>query len=316
MSVPTFSDSFQRLYCDAAVFDVFSTRNPISLKRALPFQPQDRVVDDPYLINAELAHLADKNDATRSAVIDAYARCGLLSDTDAANVKSVIDFFGVDFFDLMGLVYANAGIYICALRWYREHIAELETQDPDSRSDIKSVYASVGYSLYALGMFEEAIAWTKSCIGPRLVTDTACRALIEYEARQANGRLLATERSSSDRQIRTRYTIAVPDPSLASQIGPPLKAALETLAPFQESYLSWVSNAAPPLPIQEGYPFRIERDNGNFPRHKMNLLFATCGQADALIAGGFVSEARRLLSEAAVLEPNASFIQERIQMLG
>jgi hypothetical protein len=47
----------------------------------------------------------------------------------------------------------------------------------------------------------------------------------------------------------------------------------------------------------------------------MNLLFALCGQADAFIAKGFIAEARRLLSEAAMLEPNADFIQERIKVL-
>jgi hypothetical protein len=36
---------------------------------------------------------------------------------------------GADFFDLMGLVYASAGMYICALRWYREFIRELEAQN-------------------------------------------------------------------------------------------------------------------------------------------------------------------------------------------
>jgi hypothetical protein len=162
MSAPAFSDAFQRLYCDPAIFEAFSTRHPIGLNRALPFQPQDPVVDDPHLIDAELAHLADKNDNARRAVIHEYARCGLLSDADAANVKSVIDFFGSDFFDLMGLVYANAGMYICALRWYREYITRIETPKPSEQGDAENVYASIGYCLYSLGMFEEAINWTKS----------------------------------------------------------------------------------------------------------------------------------------------------------
>ncbi len=309
----TLSEGFQRLYCDPALFEIISTWHPISLKRALPFRPGDSVADDPSLIEAELALLADKNDATRRAVIDAYARGGLLSETDAASVISVLDFFGADFFDLMGLVYANAGIYACALRWYREHIVELETQDPEACSDTKSVYASVGYCLYALGMFEEAIAWTKSCIGPALTADLTGRALVEYEAQQAGGTLRAIERSSGG---RTRITIAVPDPAVASQISPRLKVGLESLASFQEVYLSWVSDAEPSPSIQEGYPFRVELDGSNFLRHKMNLLFALCGAADALIAKGCTAEAWRLLSEADALEPRAAFIQERIEALG
>jgi hypothetical protein len=48
----------------------------------------------------------------------------------------------------------------------------------------------------------------------------------------------------------------------------------------------------------------------------MNLLFATCGQADALAERGYVAEAKRLLYEAAMLEPQAGFVQERIKALG
>ena len=44
----------------------------------------------------------------------------------------------------------------------------------------------------------------------------------------------------------------------------------------------------------------------------MNLLFATCALADALTARGYRGEAKRLLYEAAMIEPAAGFIQERI----
>jgi hypothetical protein len=44
----------------------------------------------------------------------------------------------------------------------------------------------------------------------------------------------------------------------------------------------------------------------------MNLIFALCGQADELIAKGYTTEADRLLREAALLEPQADFIQERL----
>ena len=67
---------------------------------------------------------------------------------------------------------------------------ELETQkpEPNTTPDAESVYASAGYCLYSLGLFEEAIAWSKSCIGPRQLADTVCRAMLNYEA-QLPGRL-------------------------------------------------------------------------------------------------------------------------------
>ena len=47
----------------------------------------------------------------------------------------------------------------------------------------------------------------------------------------------------------------------------------------------------------------------------MNLLFATAYYADALITSGHAGQARQLLLEAAMLEPCAEFIQERIKIL-
>jgi len=58
---------------------------------------------------------------------------------------------------MMGLVYANAGMFRCALRWYRERIEYLETQQPNLRSDEESVYASVGYCLYSLGLLKKPL---------------------------------------------------------------------------------------------------------------------------------------------------------------
>lgn len=306
------SSGFQQLYCDASVFEGFSALHPISFKRVLPFQVQDPVADDSGLITAEAAHLATRNDQTRRDVVEAYRRCGLLGVEDAASLKSVIDYFDADFFDIMGLVYANAGMFICALRWYREFIAELETRSPDSCSDSESVYASVGYCLYGLGLFEEAVAWSKSCIGPRLTADVVCRALIGYEAQSAGGRLLAIERAIN----RARYTASAIDPGQAQQGSPRLKAAINAFAPFQEIYIDWVSRDAPAPGIKPGsYPFRAELGGDSLMRHKMNLLFATCGQADALAARGHNAEAKRLLYEAAMLEPAAGFVWDKIKAL-
>jgi tetratricopeptide (TPR) repeat protein len=308
----TLSDGFQRLYRDATVFEGFSAFHPISFSRVLPFQAEDLVVDDERLIGAEEAHLADRNDMTRREVIEAYSRCGLLAKEDAANLISVVDYFGADFFELMGEVYANAGMFICALRWYREYIAELETKCPDSNLDNQSVYAGVGYCLYALGLFPEAMAWSKSCIGPRPTADAVCEALIDYEAQLAGGRIVGIERVG----FRTRYTVSAFDPAQASQSGSRLIVAMREVAPFEEIYIDWVSSEAPAPEIKPGgYPFKVEVDATDLPRHKMNLLFATCGQVDALIEMGYTAEAKRLLFEAAVLESEAGFIQDRIKEL-
>ena len=159
-------------------------------------------------------------------------------------------------------------------------------------------------------MYEEAIAWTKACIGPLAMADMVGRALVGYEAQKAGGSLGAVERSTN----RTRYTISAPDPGNAREIATHLKEGIQAFTPFQEVYIDWIASM-PESGTQEGYPFRIDRECSSFIRHKMNLLFATCGQADALIAKGYKSEARRLLFEAAMLEPNADFIQERIEAI-
>ncbi len=56
-------------------------------------------------------------------------------------------------------------------------------------------------------------------------------------------------------------------------------------------------------------------DNGCLPRHKMNLLFATVAMADCSSECGNKAEARRLLQEAALLEPQADFIQDRFKAI-
>ncbi len=309
---PVLSEEFQRLYCDAAVFDPFSVLHPISFRRVLPFQAQDRVMDNGRLLVAEAAHLANPNVANRLAVVEAFGQSGLLSDEDAAALKPVLDFFDgefcAEFFELMGDVYANAGVFICALRWHREYIAKLESHYVVS--DGVDVYASVGYSLYALGLYPEAVAWSRSCIGPGQTADTVCRALINYEAQLQGGCVQGIERAAG----RTRYTASAFDPAQASQLTPRLKLAIDTFAPGQEVHIGWLSSGAPMPEIQpEGYPFQAELDASALIRHRMNLIFALCGQADELTARGFTGEAKRLLQEAALLEPHADFIQDRLK---
>ena len=306
------SNPFQRLYCDPTVFTAFSSFHPISFARVLPFQPQDPVADDHQLISTEEAHLAERTDDTRRRVIEAYSRCGLLPEADAANLISVIDYFEADFFDLMGLVYANAGMFRCALRWHRESIKELETQNPNFCLENESVFASVGYCLYSLGLFEEAILWSKACLGPRQTADTVCRALIAYEAQVAGGALRSTEKSGP----RIKYTVATFDAANVSHTVPRLKAAMNAFAPFLDFYMDWTTLESPiPEPWPEGYPFQAEFDGSNLQRHKMNLIFATCNHADALIKKGYIQEAKRLLWEAAMVEPEAPCIQDRIKLL-
>jgi hypothetical protein len=307
---PVLSENFQRLYCNAGAFEGFSALHPVDFKRVLPFPAGDPVVDDSSLLAAEAAHLADPSEMTRLAVVDAFAGCNLLSASDAVNLKPVIDYYDADFFELIGEVYANAGMFICALRWHRELIAVLEAQRPDMASDRESVYGGVGYCLYSLGLYPEAISWSKSCIGPGQTADTVNRGLINYEASAQGGSIRGIERSSN----QTHYTIGALDPGRASQLTPRLKQAMNSFAPFQEVHVDWISSGAPVPEIQtEGYPFQAERDDGVPTRHRMNLIFALCGQADTLTAKGFVTEAKRLLIEASLLEPRAEFVQERLK---
>jgi hypothetical protein len=41
----------------------------------------------------------------------------------------------------------------------------------------------------------------------------------------------------------------------------------------------------------------------------------TCGRADFLFEKGYVSEAKRLLGEAALLEPEAGMVRERLRAI-
>ncbi len=306
------SNDFRRLYCDGVIYDSFSTFHPISFRHVLPFQSWDQVQDDRFLLQAEEAHLVDKSDDARLRVVEEYFRCGLLQEKDAINLKATVDFFDTDFFEMMGLIYANAGMFRCALRWYREVIGHIETQQPNSRSDEESVYASVGYCLYSLGLFEEAISWSKSCIGPRTMADRLCRELIDYELKPAGGEIQRTERSGS----RTRYTIIAPEPSNLSETVSKLKTAMHAIVPFQDVYIDWISHEAPNAEMPpEGYPFKAEFDASCLLRHKLNLIFATCAQADVFIAKGYKPEAKRLLAEAAILEPAADIVWEKLNSL-
>lgn len=305
------SAEFKRLYCDPALFEPFSAFHPVSFTRLLPFQSADRVIDDPGLLQTEEAHLAGRDDATRSAVVDAFVLSGLLPETDAANLIPIVDYFDVDFFEFMGSVYANAGIFICALRWYREFITHLET-NPRLGLDDDGVYASVGYCLYSLGLFPEAILWSRSCLGPGLFSGLVCDAVMNYEAQRTGGALQTTERVG----FRTRYTASTQDPPQSIEATPRLKQTLTTIAGGEEFYIDWVRGESPgPEARPDGYPFKLELDASSLPRHKMNLLFAIGAQADVLAAQGFVFQAKQLLLEAALLEPGADFIREKLSAL-
>ena len=91
---------------------------------------------------------------------------------------------------------------------------------------------------------------------------------------------------------------------------------MKTLAAFQEVYSDWIGSGASVPEIQpEGYPFQAERDADSPTRHRMNLLCSTACQADTLVEWGHKAEARRPLLDAALLEPRAHFIQDRIESL-
>ncbi|HEX3626631.1 MAG TPA: hypothetical protein VH280_14545 [Verrucomicrobiae bacterium] len=308
---PILSESFQRLYFNATVFENYSSWHPIRLNRVLPFQATDLVMDNPGLLAAEGAYLANPDIENRFAVVEAFCRCGLLSPEDGANLKPVLDIYGADFFEFMGEVYANAGMFICALRWQREYIAVLEVQNSGARSDSEEVYVDVGYCLYSLGLFAEAIAWTKSCAGPDLIELTVGTAMMENQARLMGGRLVATERANN----RVRYTgSTMTDANIARESAEQLKTALKAAMPFKETYIDWVRTDAliSSKPVEGCYPFRRELATGCLLGHKMNLLFATAAEADYLIECGNKAEAQRLLQEAVLLEPQADFIRERL----
>jgi len=308
------SDDFRRLYCDAAIFDPFSAFHPISFRRLLPFPSEETVVDDPQLICAEEAQLAQNSDESRLRVVEEYLRCGVLAEADAINVRASIDPADTGLFELMGDLYANAGMFRCALRWHRETIRELEAHQANSRSDAEDVYASVGYCLYSLGLFAEAVSWTKSCIGQGAMADALCQGLIAYEVEAAGGVIQRVERAAT----RTRYTINAPEPADVRQTAERLREAMKALAPFQDIYIDWLNDETRGSGLQpdfEGYPFKAEFDAGSLVRHKMNLIFATCGYADELVGKGHKLEAKRLLSEVALLERQAGIVWERLELL-
>lgn len=306
---PILSAAFQDLYCNPALFERLSAFHPVSFTRVLPFQLQDPLVDNPDLLAAETAHLANPSHENRLAVVEAFGQCGLLSESDVANLKPILDFFDVDFFEFMGEIYANAAMFICALRWHREFIVELEERRPRTVTDNESVYASVGYCLYSLGLYPEAITWSKSCIGPRQTVDTVCRALINYEA---DGSIKGIERLAN----RTRYTVSTLDPAHTAQLTQRLKARLKIFAPLQETYIDWIRCDATAPEIQaDGYPFQSERDAGALTHHRMNLIFSLAAQADELVARGYLAEATQRLLEALHLEPIAEFIRDRLRTI-
>jgi hypothetical protein len=313
-NTPTFSEAFQRLYCNALPFERISALHPVSFTRVLPFQAHDPVVDNPALLTAEAAHLVNQDNATRLGVVEAFGLCNLLAASDVASLKPVIDSFDADFFEFMGEIYANAGMFICALRWYREFIADLETRRPQIVSDRESVYASVGYCLYSLGLYPEGITWSKSCIGARHTVEMMSRTLIEYEMQSQGGSIWSIEQAAN----RTRYTVTASDPTQASLLTARLKQSLTAFAPIQETYIDWRNpEATMPNPQSDDDSLSILNHQFFEPlaRHQMNLIFCLCGHADELTARGYTAEAKRLLLEAALLEPKAEFVRDRLNSI-
>jgi len=91
---------------------------------------------------------------------------------------------------------------------------------------------------------------------------------------------------------------------------------MHAISPFQDVYIDWINQETSNAEMShEGYPFKAEYDAGSLLRHKLNLICASCGQADVLIARGYNLEAKRLLSEAAILEPAADIVWEKLNAL-
>src|SRR5882724_6626710 len=81
-NTPILSEAFQRLYCNALLFERISALHPVNFTRVLPFQAHDPVADNPDLLTAEGAHLANPNNATRLGVVEAFGQCNLLTASD------------------------------------------------------------------------------------------------------------------------------------------------------------------------------------------------------------------------------------------
>ena len=85
-------------------------------------------------------------------------------------------------------------------------------------------------------------------------------------------------------------------------------------APIQETYIDW-RNPEATMPD----PQIDDNSNHQFfeplSRHRMNLIFCLCGQADELATRGYTAEAKRLLLEAALLEPNAEFVCDKLNSI-
>jgi tetratricopeptide (TPR) repeat protein len=232
---------------------------------------------------------------------------------DARNLKSIVE-DEFDFIEEMGLVYANAGIYRCALRWHHELIAMLESENSSHRSDDCNVYAHVGYCLYSLGLFQEAIAWSRSCIGITPMEEAICHALIDYESQINGGMIRMVERSGS----RVRYTVNSTDPIKSCHINKRLADAFQKYVPFiMLVEVDWINQEADnDKTSPKEFIFKPEYGGGIYQNHKRNLIFSLCALAETLVNNGCINEAKRLLQEAAMLEPEVTFIWERIKNLG
>jgi len=131
------------LYCIDCVASL-SGFHPISFARVLHFQSQ--ITDGRWrLIDAEEAHLATEM-TIPARLYRRVRQVWLAARGEADNVKSVIGYFGADFFELMDGLRKRRHVYLRS-SVYR-NCPELEIK-PQFMLDTESVYASVGYSLLA-----------------------------------------------------------------------------------------------------------------------------------------------------------------------
>src|SRR5262249_38773300 len=147
---------------------------------------------------------------------------------------------------------------------------ELEARRPKTLSDTESVYASVGYCLYSLGLYPEGITWSKSCIGARQTVEMMSRMLIEYELQQHGGSIRGVERAAN----RTRYTVSASDSAQASLLAQRLKETLNAFAPIQDTYIDWRNpDATLPGPRFDDNSILNHQLFEPLARHHMNLIF-------------------------------------------
>lgn len=312
---PLFSPDFTQIYCDDKSFRSFSYLHPINLGGVLPFKKKDRILDEPSVVRAEVDLLENPSNDTRAKVISAYTSENFLDDATAKGLLEFIDFFDTDFYELIGELYSNAGMFRCALRWYHEYIRQTETTE-NTASDLDAAYASVGYCLYSLGLYSECIAWTKSCMGAWPFFDSIAKAVLRTHFGIREKVEVKTERAWNSTLWTVRGRFKPSELERFSVRAERIAEFLQTVIPRHRVRVNVEDNYPGPFTSEShGYPFNPHFDGNPSSRHKMNFLISSFSFAEVLVANGQTAEATGLLREALEIEPEAVFVRKKLETL-